>query len=99
MRDRADGVGDGDVNDGHRAARAARAELLAEDVVLIGRRVIETGGVNRHFVPAMNRIERAACCGRLGDLTPSEAVPIRFVKVGSLTVCEDWKAKPEGEQK
>jgi hypothetical protein len=52
--DRVDGIEDGDVHDRHRARRAPRAELLAEDARLAGRnrRVVDAAAVDRNLVPA-----------------------------------------------
>jgi hypothetical protein len=46
--------------DGHGAAGAAGAELFAEGAVLAGsdRGVIQTGGVDRDFVPAVDWLVR-----------------------------------------
>ena len=56
--DRVHGVEDRDVHDRHRPARAAGAELLAEDARVAGRhrRVIEAAGVDRDLVPVMHGV-------------------------------------------
>jgi len=58
--DGVDRIENGDVNNGYRAAGASWTELFAKCPDLAGRyrRVIETAGVNRDRVPAMNGVER-----------------------------------------
>lgn len=53
-----DRVENRDVHDGHGAAGPTRPELLAEDAGVTGRdgRMIETGRIDRDFVPTMNGI-------------------------------------------
>src|SRR5205814_9577307 len=55
-----DGIENRNVDDGHRAAGASGSELLAKSPDFTGRywRVIETAGVNRDRVPAMNGVSR-----------------------------------------
>ena len=78
-RDRADRVEDGDVYDRHRAARAGRAELLAEDARFSIRhwRVIEAARVDRDFVPVPDHSPR----GRIMARSPGRALRVGIVAV------------------
>ena len=64
--DRVHRVEDRDVDDRHRAARAAGAELLAEHAGLAGlhRRVVEAARVDRDLVPAQQALERIGAAPR-----------------------------------
>ena len=78
-RDRADRVEDGDVYDRHRAARAGRAELLAEDARFSIRhwRVIEAARVDRDFVPVPDHSPR----GRIVARSAGRALRVWIVAV------------------
>jgi hypothetical protein len=49
------------VHNGHRATGTARPKLFAENSGVAGRdwSVIETGGINRDFIPTMQYVERS----------------------------------------
>ena len=59
-----DCVKDGDVDDGHGSAGAAGAELFAKGAVFAGSYggVIQTGGIDRDFVPAVDWLIRKFFC-------------------------------------
>jgi len=63
-----DRLEDGDVDNGHGAAGAAGPELFPERAVLArrNRRVIETRGIDRDLVPAMDRFLRDRFARRVG---------------------------------
>ena len=69
LNDRIDSIKDGDVHNGHRAAGAAGAKLFAEYSSFTGPDgcVIESAGVDRDLVPAMNRIKTQFWPARLRD--------------------------------
>ena len=56
------GVEHRNVHNGHRATGTARPKLFAENSGVAGRdrSVIETGGINRDFIPTMQYVERSA---------------------------------------
>jgi len=64
--DGVDDLEDGDVDDGHRPARPAGPELVAERVrrADTGRRVIEARRIDRHMVPVVQPFEGGRRYGR-----------------------------------
>src|ERR1043166_7612677 len=100
MRDRTDGIGNGDMHDRHGTAGAPRTELFAKDALLarLHRSVVQSSCVERDLVPAMHRVDRTATRRRFGDIAALEARTVGFVKISWLRLREGRKAKAESEK-